>query len=264
MASDAERDYWQAVAQKVGERCDFYSAEDLAAFAEGNLRGRNAQALQAHVSDCAHCRRVLEELRGELAPDPVAVRVRFAPARGWAWALAASAVAAALIAVLVLRPGPTGVQPPQGGSARPSATVAVVPPEARERPLPPRPPEALPSMTVTPQRTAPQAAPGRRRAGVKRQGAHRSAVVEAPEERVASGAGIVNSLPAAATLAFTEPTPTATQTPAEVAELLRQGAVNDLPDDAAQPLDEASVGEFYAGFDELVEDLKATDEGAAQ
>ena len=29
MASDGEHDYWQAVALKVGERCDFYSAEDL-------------------------------------------------------------------------------------------------------------------------------------------------------------------------------------------------------------------------------------------
>ncbi len=258
MARDAERDYWEAVALRVGERCDFYSAEELAAFAEGNLRGRNARALEAHVKDCADCRGVVEELRRELAPEPASVRVRFAPARGWIWALAAGAVTAALIVAVMLGGRGTGVQSPVPGvGPRPGGNVARVSPDVGERPAPP-------VVTTTPEEPGAETPPVGRHPGARRRHARPPAVVEPPGGMVASAGGTDNPLPSAAALAFAEPLAARQPTTAEVEELLREGAVNDLPEGEAEPLDEALVNEFYQGFDELVQDLRAQGEGAGQ
>jgi len=257
VAGDAERDYWQAVAHKIGERCDFYSAEDLAAFVEGNVRGRNARALEAHVKECGACRRVVEELRRELAPEPAAVRVRFAPARGWVWALAAGAVTALLIVAVMLGTRGTGVHPPTPGAGpRPEVNVAELPAGGSERPAPPaveEPPTATsPGTPRVPRHPRAMGYP----AG--------PAPVEPPGGTPGPDAGITNALPAEAAYAFAEPLATHQATTAEVEELLREGAVNDLPEEAAAPLDEALVDEFYRGFDDLVQDLRAEAEGAGQ
>ena len=252
MAGDAERDYWRAVAARIGERCDFYSAEDLAAFAEGRLRGRNARALEAHLKDCDDCRSVVEELRRELAPEPASVRVRFAPARGWIWALAAGAVATVLIAVVVLRPGGPGVRPPGSGvGPRPPVNVAEAPPPGTGVHPSPPPGEAPQAVAQTP----PERGHRHRRP---------PAGAEPPEETTGPAADVVNVLPPATSLAFAEPLATHQTTTAEVEELLRQGAVNDLPGKASEPSDKALIDEFYRGFDDLVQDLRTEGEGAGQ
>ena len=231
---------------------------------EGNLRGRNARAMEAHVRDCGDCRRVVEELQRELAPEPAVVRVRFAPARGWAWALAAGAVAALLI-VVVLRPGERGAQAPTPGvGPRHSVDVAEVPPGVGELPALPRPPKAPPAMEGTPREPRSSVPPVRRHPGSERRRALPPAAVEPPKEMTAPDAGIVNPLPATSALAFAEPLATHQATTAEVEELLRQGAVNDLPENEAEPLNEALVDEFYQGFDTLVQELRTEGEGAGQ
>jgi len=72
----------------------------------------------------------------------------------------------------------------------------------------------------------------------------------------------VNPLPVTSALAFAEPLAARQATPAEVEELLRQGAVNDLPEEGAGPPDEALVGQLYEGYGELVQDLRS--EGAGR
>jgi len=74
----------------------------------------------------------------------------------------------------------------------------------------------------------------------------------------------VNVLPPATSLAFAEPLATHQATTAEVEELLREGAVNDLPEKGAEPPDKALVDEFYRGLDDLVQDLRTEREGAGQ
>jgi len=196
------------------------------------------------VKDCADCRGVVDELRRELAPEPAAVRVRFTPARGWLWALAGAAVAAALIAAVWLRPSGPGVPTPHVGPA-PGGNVAEVPPEVTRPPSTPRPPgePKPPAPTV------------RQHPGARHRHARPPTHVQPPE------ADIVNPLPAATAFAFAEPLAAHQATPAEVEELLRQGAVNDLPETA--PLDDALVDEFYRGFDDLVQDLRTESVGAA-
>ena len=257
MASDAERDYWEAVASKIGERCDFYSAEDLAAFVEGNVRGRNARALEAHLRDCAECRGVVEELQRELDPQLAAVRVRLAPARGWVWALAAGFVATVLIVAVVLRPGGRAPQAPIPGiGPGPSPNVAELPSKGGERPSPVVS-EAPSAVTGTPREPGPEGPLVPRHPG-------RHARPPAAERTAPPATGIINDLPSTTAFAFAEPLDTHPATAAEVEELLRQGAVNDLPEEAAAPLDHALVDEFYQGFDELVQDLRTRSEVAAQ
>lgn len=256
MGKDTEHDYWQALAGQIGGHCDFYSAEDLAAFVDGRVRGRNARALEAHLRDCEDCRELVAELRRELAPEPVTARVRFAPARGWTWALAGSAVAAVLIAIVLLRPGTPGVQNLPGVTPQPPASIAKLPPAANVKPAP--------TPRVAPETRAVKATPAKRHAGPRVHPPRPAATREEPEQLIAAGGGITNLLPATATLAFGEPLTTTPAVAAEVEELLRQGAVNDLPEAATSWLDEALVDELYRGFDGLEESIRRESGGAGQ
>lgn len=247
MSRDTDHDYWQAVAAQVGEHCDFYSPEDLAAFVEGRVRGRNARALEAHLHDCGSCRQLVQELRRELAPEPVAVRVRFARPRAWAWGVAGTAVAAALVALILLRPvTPVGPTPP--GPQHPPAAIAQVPPSAATHPQAPRATDAVrrwPRPQAGTTRPTVSRAPHPRPAQQGRGG-------RTPEQPPAAGESLLNLLPDTASLAFNEVLPTVS-TGLSVEELLREGAVNDLPE--AAPPEPAEVAEFYEGLAQLEEEL---------
>jgi hypothetical protein len=91
-----------------------------------------------------------------------------------------------------------------------------------------------------------------------------AATREEPEQLIAAGGGITNILPATATLALSEPLATPPAAAAEVEELLRQGAVNELPEAATGWLDEALVDEFYQGFAGLEESIRREGGGARQ
>src|SRR4051794_10282262 len=73
-------------------------AEDLAAFAEGKLRGDALDAVAAHLGECLDCRSVLGDTIAFLPQTPAAERSRsFRPATWLAAAAAVVAVAGGLL-----------------------------------------------------------------------------------------------------------------------------------------------------------------------
>jgi hypothetical protein len=108
-------------------------ASDVAAYVDRALLPVQRELVEAHLVDCAECRREIIEVS----------RVRNAARRRSRWLIAAPAAAAAAIAVLILaRPAdtPSGGGPVlrNGGEGSRSRVVLVAPPQSsviRERPV---------------------------------------------------------------------------------------------------------------------------------
>src|SRR6266851_8649915 len=87
----------------------------LAAYVDGRAGGSDAARVEAHLAECADCRREVIEVR----------RLASGRTRRWGWPAVAVLAAAAVLLLVVGRPG--GPHPPAGSSIRSGRTVSLAP-----------------------------------------------------------------------------------------------------------------------------------------